>query len=147
MSPGWAWCPARTAWICVRMLAEAPEYLSEQGLLIVEVGASEPALSQALPEVPFVWIEFESGPMGVFAHRAPDLVAHAAVIARAAQARRRPPAAARRPGERLEPELAMRCTRYHRPALGPMLAAGPAPSARCGLHAATVSCRIPVSEQ
>lgn len=73
--------------LVLRMLAEAPEFLSEQGLLIVEVGASEPVLIDTLPQVPFVWIEFESGPMGVFAIERRDLIAHAEIIARAADGR------------------------------------------------------------
>lgn len=72
--------------LVLRMLAEAPAFLSEQGLLIVEVGASEAALCDRLPKLPFVWIEFEAGPMGVFAIERRDLVEHAEAI-RAAAAR------------------------------------------------------------
>ncbi|BBD79676.1 50S ribosomal protein L3 N(5)-glutamine methyltransferase [Aerosticca soli] len=74
--------------ICLRILAEAPAYLTEDGLLIVEVGESERALGALLPEVPFVWIEFKVGPMGVFAIERRDLVEHAPAI-RAALATRR----------------------------------------------------------
>lgn len=49
-----------------RILAEAPNYLSENGVLVVEVGNSAPALEAAFPELPFEWIEFESGGHGVF---------------------------------------------------------------------------------
>ena len=74
--------------ICLRMLDEAADYLSEDGLLIVEVGESEHALNALLPEVPFVWIEFKVGPMGVFALERRELIEHAAVIRAAAAARR-----------------------------------------------------------
>ncbi|MDI3261857.1 MAG: 50S ribosomal protein L3 N(5)-glutamine methyltransferase [Fulvimonas sp.] len=74
--------------ICLRILAEAPEHLTEDGLLIVEVGESERALGALLPEVPFVWIEFKVGLMGVFAIERRDLVEHAPAI-RAALATRR----------------------------------------------------------
>lgn len=74
--------------LVLRILAEAPEFLSEQGLLIVEVGASEAALCECLPQVPFVWIEFETGPMGVFAIERRDLVEHAEEIREAVLARR-----------------------------------------------------------
>ena len=74
--------------LCLRMLDEAADHLTEDGLLIVEVGESEHALSALLPEVPFVWIEFKVGPMGVFALERHDLVEHAAAIHAAAVARR-----------------------------------------------------------
>jgi len=49
----------------LRILAEAAAYLSEQGLLILEVGASDSALVECLPDVPFTWVEFECGGSGV----------------------------------------------------------------------------------
>ncbi|MBU6477218.1 MAG: 50S ribosomal protein L3 N(5)-glutamine methyltransferase [Xanthomonadaceae bacterium] len=72
--------------IALRILLDAPDHLTDDGLLIVEVGESERALAALLPEVPFVWIEFKVGPMGVFALERRDLVEHAAAI-RAAAAR------------------------------------------------------------
>lgn len=74
--------------LCLRMLDEAANYLSEDGLLIVEVGESEHALAALLPEVPFVWIEFKVGAMGVFALERRDLVRHAKAIRAAAETRR-----------------------------------------------------------
>jgi ribosomal protein L3 glutamine methyltransferase len=73
--------------LCLRMLDEAANYLSEDGLLIVEVGESEHALAALLPDVPFVWIEFKVGAMGVFALERRDLVRHAKAIRSAAAAR------------------------------------------------------------
>lgn len=49
-----------------RILAEAADHLTEDGLLVVEVGNSWWALEQAFPEVPFLWVEFESNAQGVF---------------------------------------------------------------------------------
>jgi len=73
--------------IALRILRDAPDHLTDDGLLIVEVGESERALTALLPEVPFVWIEFKVGSMGVFALGRHDLVAHADAIRSAAGAR------------------------------------------------------------
>ncbi len=67
--------------ICLRMLAEAPDHLSDDGVLMVEVGQSEHALCRLLPQVPFTWIEFRTGQMGVFMLERRDLVEHADAIA------------------------------------------------------------------
>lgn len=60
----------------LRILAAAPEHLNEGGLLICEVGDSEAALGELLPHVPFAWVEFKVGPMGVFVIERDDLVAY-----------------------------------------------------------------------
>ncbi|MDH5232595.1 MAG: 50S ribosomal protein L3 N(5)-glutamine methyltransferase [Gammaproteobacteria bacterium] len=52
--------------IAHRILAEAADYLSDDGVLIVEVGASEDALVNAYPDAPFTWLDFERGGSGVF---------------------------------------------------------------------------------
>lgn len=60
-----------------RLLAEAAEHLTDNGVLMVEVGASDMALAEAYPELPFFWFEFEHGGMGVFAINRSELVAYA----------------------------------------------------------------------
>jgi len=59
-----------------RLLRESVEHLSDNGVLIVEVGNSWEALSQAFPTVPFMWLEFERGGHGVFLLTAEELKAH-----------------------------------------------------------------------
>ncbi|EMP55513.1 protein-(glutamine-N5) methyltransferase, ribosomal protein L3-specific [Marinobacter santoriniensis NKSG1] len=59
--------------IAHRILAGAADHLTENGLLIVEVGNSWVALDEACPELPFTWLEFENGGDGVFLLRAEDL--------------------------------------------------------------------------
>lgn len=52
--------------IAKRILAEAADHLSDDGVLVVEVGNSQWALEQTFPDVPFLWVEFELGGQGVF---------------------------------------------------------------------------------
>ncbi|MCE9662666.1 50S ribosomal protein L3 N(5)-glutamine methyltransferase [Halomonas sp. M5N1S17] len=64
-----------------RILRQAREHLTEDGVLIVEVGNSDRHLEAAFPEVPFLWLDFERGGQGVFALSAAELDAHAASFA------------------------------------------------------------------
>ena len=66
--------------LALRILRDAPDYLSADGVLIVEVGESERALVELLPRIPFNWIEFEVGQMGVFLLERNDLIEHADAI-------------------------------------------------------------------
>lgn len=58
------------------ILREAPDHLTEQGVLVCEVGNSWVALAQEFPQVPFQWVTFEHGGDGVFVLTYTDLVAH-----------------------------------------------------------------------
>ncbi|HOZ04116.1 MAG TPA: hypothetical protein PLS60_01895, partial [Arenimonas sp.] len=65
-----------------------PEHLTENGFLICEVGESEHALVKLLPQLPFAWVEFKVGQMGIFVAEREDLVAHHEAIKALADARR-----------------------------------------------------------
>ncbi len=60
----------------LKILRDAPEHLSENGLLVCEVGESEQHLIKLLPEVPFAWVEFKVGQMGIFVIDRNDILAH-----------------------------------------------------------------------
>lgn len=49
-----------------RLLLDAEHYLTDDGVLIVEVGNSWVHLEEAFMQVPFTWLEFERGGHGVF---------------------------------------------------------------------------------
>lgn len=73
--------------LALKILRDAPEHLSDNGLLVCEVGESEHALVELLPELPFAWVEFRVGQMGVFVIEREDLVRHHDRITALADAR------------------------------------------------------------
>jgi ribosomal protein L3 glutamine methyltransferase len=58
------------------ILREAGQYLSPNGLLVVEVGNTETTVRRTFRNLPFVWLDFERGGGGVFLLTAEQLRAH-----------------------------------------------------------------------
>jgi len=52
--------------LVIKILVNAADYLTEQGILIIEVGSSAETLQTQFPNIPFYWLEFEKGGDGVF---------------------------------------------------------------------------------
>lgn len=60
--------------IIERILCEAPDYLTEDGLLICEIGGSLEEFDARYPTIPVAWPEFVRGGDGVFVISRADLV-------------------------------------------------------------------------
>jgi len=52
--------------IVLKILDASTDHLERNGVLIVEVGESAPALLELLPKVPFLWLDFHHGGDGIF---------------------------------------------------------------------------------
>lgn len=53
--------------IPLQIMRQAPDFLRENGVLVMEVGYSWEALMARYPELPVIWLEFEQGGEGVMA--------------------------------------------------------------------------------
>jgi ribosomal protein L3 glutamine methyltransferase len=58
-----------------RLIAAAPGHLTDDGLLVVEIGHNRAALEAAYPRLPFVWLDTSAGDEHVFLLRRADLLA------------------------------------------------------------------------
>ncbi len=64
------------------ILHDAPNYLTEDGLLVCEVGESQWALEQSYPKIHFNWLEFAHGGEGIFAITGEELLQHKKLFAK-----------------------------------------------------------------
>ena len=64
-----------------RILANAADYMTTDGLLVVEVGNSMVHLMEQFPDVPFTWVTFENGGDGVFVLTREQLVENESLFA------------------------------------------------------------------
>ena len=62
--------------IARKILAQSADYLTEQGVLVLEVGNSDLALEKAFSSVPFLWLEFARGGHGVCVFTRQELLEH-----------------------------------------------------------------------
>lgn len=58
-----------------RLLRQAPAYLAEEGLLVLEVGYSAFLLEAQYPDLPITWVDLERGGLGVGVIEAEELAA------------------------------------------------------------------------
>jgi ribosomal protein L3 glutamine methyltransferase len=73
----------------VTILHDSSAFLSDGGILVVEVGMSEQALQMRFPEVPFLWLQFDAGGSGVFLLTKEELLRHREAFAAAVKASHR----------------------------------------------------------
>ena len=57
------------------LIMAAPDYLAEDGLLVIEVGYSAYFMEQRWPDLPVTWAEMEHGGVGIGVLEAEDLSA------------------------------------------------------------------------
>ena len=68
--------------LVIPILQNARKYLSDDGIIVIEVGYTQEALQQHFPEVAFFWLDFEHGGEGVFLLTASQLEEYQSVFDR-----------------------------------------------------------------
>ena len=63
------------------MLAQAAQFLNDDGVLIIEVGNSDEALQREYAEVPFTWLSLDDDSRGVMLLTRTELQTHAEIFA------------------------------------------------------------------
>lgn len=63
------------------ILRQARDYLTDDGILVMEVGYSKDLLEARYPNVPFTWVDLENGGEGVFIFTANELEKYQAAFA------------------------------------------------------------------
>jgi len=70
-------CAGQGLSLAVRILQQAADYLTDSGVLIMEVGYNWQALQRRLPAIPLLWLSFSEGGEGVLAISRRDLLKYA----------------------------------------------------------------------
>ncbi len=65
---------------CLQIMLQSAQHLEAKGALVCEVGESEQRLTELLPQVPFLWLEFSDGGSGVFLLTREQLVSSEATV-------------------------------------------------------------------
>ncbi len=58
----------------IPILKQAASYLTDEGILVMEVGESQERLEEKYPNISFTWLEFENGGEGVFVMTKEELI-------------------------------------------------------------------------
>lgn len=64
--------------IPIKILLQAPDYMTENGCLFLEVGYNDDLLTDSLPEVTFEWLDFNLGGQGICVFNRHDLLKYRA---------------------------------------------------------------------